>query len=90
MQPVEIFTTPFCGFCHMAKRLLNGKGVANAETDVSRDPEQRTAMMRRAGGRRSVPQIFIGQTHVGGCDELYALERAAKLDPLLAARAMDP
>ncbi len=91
MPPVEIFTTPFCGYCHMAKRLLKGKGVAYAETDVSRDPEQRTAMTRRAGGRRSsVPQIFIGQTHVGGCQELYALERAAKLDPLLAARAMDP
>ncbi len=85
MPPVEIFTTPFCGFCHMAKRLLNGKGVANAETDVSRDPALRAAMMQRTGGRRSVPQIFIGQTHVGGCDELYALERARKLDPLLTA-----
>ena len=83
MPPVEIYTTPFCGYCFMAKRLLKGKGIAFAETDVSRDPGQRTAMMRRAGGRRSVPQIFIGQTHVGGCDELYALERAAKLDPLL-------
>ena len=90
MPPVEIFTTPFCGYCHMAKRLLNGKGIAFAETDVSRDPSLRAAMMQRTGGRRSVPQIFIGQTHVGGCDELYALERAAKLDPLLAARAMDP
>ncbi len=85
MPPVEIFTTPFCGYCHMAKRLLNGKGVAYAETDVSRTPELRAAMMQRTGGRRSVPQIFIGQTHVGGCDELYALERARKLDPLLAA-----
>ena len=85
MPPVEIFTTPFCGYCHLAKRLLNGKGVAFAETDVSRDPAMRVAMMQRTGGRRSVPQIFIGQTHVGGCDELYALERARKLDPLLAA-----
>ncbi len=90
MPPVEIFTTPFCGYCHMAKRLLKGKGIAFAETDVSPDPALRAAMMQRTGGRRSVPQIFIGQTHVGGCDELYALERAAKLDPLLAARAMDP
>jgi glutaredoxin 3 len=90
MPPVEIYTAPFCGYCHMAKRLLKGKGIAFAETDVSRDPAQRAAMMRRTGGRRSVPQIFIGQTHVGGFDELYALERAAKLDPLLAARSMDP
>ena len=90
MQPVEIYTTPFCGYCHMAKQLLNKKGVAFAETDVSRDPSQRIAMMQRAAGRRSVPQIFIGQTHVGGYDELYALERAGTLDPLLAARAMAP
>ena len=90
MPPVEIFTTPFCGYCHMAKRLLKGKGIAFSETNVLLNPSLRTAMMQRAGGRRSVPQIFIGQTHVGGCDELYALERAAKLDPLLAARAMDP
>ncbi len=90
MPPVEIYTTPFCGYCHMAKRLLNGKGIPFAETDISRDPTLRATMMQRTGGRRSVPQIFIGQTHVGGCDELYALERAAKLDPLLAARAMDP
>jgi glutaredoxin 3 len=85
MPPVEIYTTPFCGFCFMAKRLLNKKGVAFAETDVSRDPAQRVAMMQRAAGRRSVPQIFIGQTHVGGCDELFALDRAGKLDPLLSA-----
>jgi glutaredoxin 3 len=85
MPPVEIFTTPFCGYCHLAKRLLNGKGIPFAETDVSRDPALRAAMMQRTGGRRSVPQIFIGQTHVGGCDELYALERARKLDPLLTA-----
>ena len=85
MPPVEIFTTPFCGYCHLAKRLLNGKGIPFAETDVSRDPTLRVAMTQRTGGRRSVPQIFIGQTHVGGCDELYALERARKLDPLLTA-----
>lgn len=85
MQPVEIYTTPFCGYCRMAKRLLDQKGIAFAETDVSRDTARRAAMMQRAGGRRSVPQIFIGNTHVGGCDELYALERAGKLDRLLAA-----
>ena len=85
MPPVEIFTTPFCGYCHMAKRLLNGKGIPFAETDVSRDPTLRVAMMQRAGGRRTVPQIFVGRAHLGGCDELYALERAGKLDPQLAA-----
>jgi len=85
MQPVEIYTTPFCGYCHMAKRLLSNKNIPFTETDVSRDPALRTAMTERAGGRRTVPQIFIGQTHVGGCDELYALERTGQLDALLAA-----
>ncbi len=84
MQPVEIYTTPFCGFCHMAKRLLSSKGIAFAETDVSRDRALRIAMAERAGGRRTVPQVFVGQTHLGGCDELYALDRAGKLDQLLA------
>jgi len=84
MQPVEIYTTPFCGFCHMAKRLLKSKGIAFAETDVSRDRGLRIVMTERAAGRRSVPQIFIGQTHVGGCDELYAMESTGKLDALLA------
>lgn len=83
MQPVEIYTTPFCGYCRMAKRLLGEKGVAFSEIDVSADPALRAAMLERAGGRRTVPQIFIGPTHVGGCDELYALERAGRLDPLL-------
>lgn len=85
MQSVEIYTTPTCGFCMMAKRLLDKKGIAYAEHDVSRDPSQRQAMMSRANGRHTVPQIFVGQTHVGGCDDLYAMERAGKLDPLLNA-----
>ena len=85
MKPIEIYTTPFCGFCHAAKRLLTGKGVSFTEIDVSRDPSRRQEMTGRAGGRYTVPQIFIGETHVGGCDDLYALERAGKLDPLLAA-----
>ena len=85
MKPVEIYTTSFCGFCHMAKRLLKSKGIAYAEIDVSRNAAKRMAMTQRAGCKRSVPQIFIGETHVGGCDELYELERAGKLDPLLAA-----
>ncbi len=85
MQPVEIYTTPYCGFCHAAKRLLTTKGVSFSEVDVARHPERRQEMMSRSNGGYTVPQIFVGQTHVGGCDELYALERAGKLDPLLAA-----
>lgn len=85
MKSVEIYTTPLCGFCHAAKRLLRDKGVSFAEFDVSHDPELRQEMMSRANGRRTVPQIFVGETHVGGCDDLYALERSGKLDPLLAA-----
>ncbi|MFC2969951.1 glutaredoxin 3 [Acidimangrovimonas pyrenivorans] len=85
MQTVEIYTSPFCGFCHAAKRLLNKKGVAFTEYDVSRDPNLRQTMMQRANGGYTVPQIFVGETHVGGCDELYALDRAGKLDPLLAS-----
>jgi glutaredoxin 3 len=82
---VEIYTTPLCGYCHAAKRLLSQKGVTFEETDVSRDPALRRAMMDRAGGRHTVPQIFIDGQHVGGCDDLYALDRAGGLDPLLAA-----
>ncbi len=83
MQPVEIYTTPFCGYCRRAKQLLDRKGVAFTEIDVSADPARRSAMVERAGGRRTVPQIFIGPTHVGGSDELHALERAGRLEPLL-------
>ena len=85
MRTIEIYTSPLCGFCHAAKRLLNQKGVSFTEIDVSRDPDRRREMMQRANGRRTVPQIFVGPTHVGGCDDLYALERAGKLDPLIAA-----
>lgn len=85
MKPIEIYTTPTCGFCMMAKRLLGQKGLSYAEVDVSRDPAQRQAMMQRANGGYTVPQIFIGGTHVGGCDDLFALERAGKLDQMLAA-----
>ncbi|HBV55015.1 MAG TPA: glutaredoxin 3 [Rhodobacteraceae bacterium] len=83
MQPVEIFTSPFCGYCHAAKKLLNSKGVAFVEFDVAKDPSLRPQMLQRSNGRHTVPQIFIGQTHVGGCDDLYELERAGKLDTLL-------
>ena len=85
MRPVEIYTTPTCPYCMAAKRLLQKKGVAYSEIDVSRDPALRETMTQRAQGRRTVPQIFVGGTHVGGCDDLYALEEAGKLDPLLAA-----
>ena len=84
MQNVEMYTTPYCGFCHAAKRLLSAKGVSYSEVDVSRQPELRAEMMQRANGGRTVPQIFIGGQHVGGCNELYELERAGKLDPMLA------
>lgn len=84
MKTVEIYTTPTCGYCRMAKSLLNSKNVAFVEIDVSRDRNLRAFMTQRAHGGRTVPQIFIDQFHVGGCDELYALERAGKLDPLLA------
>lgn len=83
MQQIEIYTSPLCGFCHAAKRLLNQKGAAFSEINVLAQPKRKSEMMDRAGGRHTVPQIFIGETHVGGCDELYALDRAGKLDALL-------
>lgn len=85
MKDVEIYTSPLCGFCHAAKRLLNEKGVSFSEIDVLQQPERKAEMIQRANGGRTVPQIFVGDTHVGGCDDLYALERTGKLDPLLAA-----
>lgn len=85
MKPVEIYTSPLCGFCHAAKRLLTQKGVEFTEIDVMRAPDRKPEMIQRAGGVRTVPQIFVGDMHVGGCDELYALERDGKLDGLLAA-----
>lgn len=84
MKTVEIYTSPLCGYCHAAKRLLSAKGVSFTEIDVLSDPDQREVMMTRANGRHTVPQIFIGDTHVGGYDDIAALEQAGKLDPLLA------
>lgn len=84
MKPVEIYTTPTCPYCIAAKRLLTKKGAAFTEIDVSRDAALRDAMTRRANGGRTVPQIFIGGNHVGGCDEIHALDHAGGLDPLLA------
>ena len=83
MAQIEIYTTRFCPYCVAAKRLLSSKGVAFTEIDVSGDPKGRDNMTARANGRMTVPQIFVGETHVGGCDDLYALEQADKLDPLL-------
>lgn len=85
MPRVEIYTTPWCPYCVAAKRLLERKGAPYEETDVSREPALRAAMTQRAKGRHTVPQIFIDGRHVGGCDDLHALDRAGKLDPLLAA-----
>ncbi|UAB89088.1 glutaredoxin 3 [Ruegeria sp. SCSIO 43209] len=85
MKPVEIYTSPLCGFCHAAKRLLKQKGVEFKEIDVLMHPKRKPEMIQRASGKRTVPQIFVGTTHVGGCDDLYELERQGKLDRLLAA-----
>ena len=80
---VEIYTTPLCGFCYRAKRLLSQKGVEFSEVDIMMQPEQKQVMVTRANGARTVPQIFIDDEHVGGCDDLFALDAAAKLDPML-------
>ncbi|MBW0159288.1 glutaredoxin 3 [Sedimentimonas flavescens] len=85
MKRVEIYTTRTCPYCIAAKALLTRKGIPFEETDVGTDPALRIAMTERANGRRSVPQIFIGGQHVGGCDDLHALDAAGKLDPMLAA-----
>lgn len=85
MQLVEIYTSPFCGYCHAAKRLLAAKGISYSEIDVAKQPDRRSEMIQRANGGRTVPQIFVGETHVGGSDELHTLERNGKLDALLAA-----
>ena len=85
MPQITIYTRQLCGFCARAKQLLNQKGAAYEEKDASSSPALRQEMRERAKGASTFPQIFIGQTHVGGCDELYALDRAGKLDDMLAA-----
>jgi glutaredoxin 3 len=84
MPPVVVYTTPFCSYCRSAKALLRRKGVAFTEVNVAGAPERRAEMVNRAHGRATVPQIFVGATHVGGCDELYELDETGNLDPLLA------
>lgn len=83
MADVVIYTRDFCGYCEAAKSLLNRKGIAYVEINATGSPEKRREMMDRSGGT-TFPQIFIGETHVGGCDDLIALERRGRLDPLLA------
>lgn len=84
MSKVEIYTTPYCPYCISAKALLRRKNVTFTEIDVSGDPAGRAKMVSRANGRMTVPQIFIGEAHVGGSDDLHELERAGRLDALLA------
>jgi len=87
MAKVEIYTSMLCGYCHAAKRLLKQKGVDYTEYDVGCDVEKRAKMTELAGGRTSVPQIFINGAHIGGSDELYALERDGKLSEMLETAA---
>ena len=86
MADVTVYTTQFCGYCYRAKKLLSDKGVDFTEIDVTMDEGKRDEMMAKTGGRQTVPQVFIGGRHIGGADELYALERQGALDPLLGAR----
>jgi glutaredoxin 3 len=87
MSKVEIYTSPFCGYCHRAKKLLDGKGVEYQEISIFTVPGARDEMVDRAAGRHTVPQIFINGEGIGGCDELYELERHGELDAKLAADA---
>ena len=84
MPKVLMYCTAACPFCQSAERLLAQKGVAIEKVRVDLHPERRGEMMQKSGGRRTVPQIWIGERHIGGCDDLYALDRAGKLDALLA------
>jgi glutaredoxin 3 len=84
MAAIDIYTIRYCPYCFDAKELLSRKGASFHEIDVSGNRDKRQEMIARANGRSTYPQIFIGGTHVGGCDDLFALEEAGKLDPLLA------
>jgi len=85
MAQITIYTKPFCPYCVRAVSLLEKKGVAFTEVEAAFDPEKRQEMIQRAGGRATFPQIFIGERHIGGCDDMMALEYDGKLDALLAA-----
>jgi glutaredoxin 3 len=84
MKDIVIYTKSWCGYCTRAKALLTRKGVPFEEVEISSDNTLRDEMVSRAGGKQTVPQIFIGDTHVGGCDDLYELENEGKLDAILA------
>ena len=84
MSIVEIYTSPYCGYCHAVKRLLASKSTTFQEIDISRDPGRRSEMLARANGNHTVPQIFINDKHIGGCDDLHALERSGRLGAMLA------
>jgi glutaredoxin 3 len=85
MSQVTIYTKPYCPYCVRAVMLLEKKGVAFTEIEAAFDPAKRQEMVQRAGGRATFPQIFVGDRHIGGCDEMMALDRDGKLDPLLRA-----
>lgn len=85
MADVEIYTKPGCGYCHSAKALLNEKGVDFTEIVASSDPAKKQEMIQRSGGRMTFPQVFIGGKHIGGSDDLHALDRKGALDALLEA-----
>ena len=85
MATVDIYTREFCGFCTRAKALLDKKGAAYTEFNATETPSVRATMIDRSGGRATFPQIFIDGRHIGGCDDLFALDAEGKLDPLLAA-----
>ena len=83
-MPVTIYTKPYCPYCAAALELLDKKGVDYQELDISGKPDLRAQMIQRSGGRMTVPQIFVGDRHLGGCDDIYALDQRGELDPVLA------
>lgn len=85
MPPITIYSKSWCPYCAAAKRLFDEKGAAYTEIDIEAEPERRAEMVQKAGGRTTVPQIFIGDRHVGGCDDLYALDEKGQLEALLQA-----
>jgi glutaredoxin 3 len=84
MKPVTMYGSPWCSYSHLARRLLTDKGVPFEEIDVIEEPERRAEMVGRSAGRNTLPQIFVGERHIGGFDEIYELERSGRLDRLLA------
>lgn len=85
LAEVTIYTKPLCPYCHAAKELLDGKGIAYNEIDIARAPGRRAEMIDRSGGRTTVPQVFAGERHLGGCDDIHALDGRGELDLLLTA-----